>query len=198
MDTDLIREQIDRSFGDGPEHPDLEVVLARGRSSVRRRRLAAAAGGLGAAAATVVVALALAGGPPETGTAPPAAPSPSATPTVRPSAPVSEITIRPRRWPTVYVDPAVDPFDAVELRRDGTIHVSEDVTVTLVDRHPWPEPPDTRAVVLVYEQGGETHWYAGRKTGSNGTSASTTAVPGRAFEDWVAEQRAALLQGGGA
>jgi hypothetical protein len=57
-----LTEELDRSFGSGPEHRPIEDRLAAGRRLVRRRRLAT---GAGATAAVLVVggaAFALAGG----------------------------------------------------------------------------------------------------------------------------------------
>ncbi len=53
-----LREMIDQSFGDGPEHRDLNEILHAGHTAVRRRRVAGSAG----AAATVVAAAVLAAG----------------------------------------------------------------------------------------------------------------------------------------
>jgi hypothetical protein len=299
MDTD-IRDELDRSFDEGPPIDDLDLLLARGHTAVRRRRLAGIGSVLVVAGAVATVALLSSGTTQTVSPAPAGSPSTaqSATPVVpdstAPDVPGSAfvfvvpahlvfnapavtlqpggvvelepgvevvqaidgpfdrthptrsiaveyvrngstywfagafddtgarastntrakagmtfqewvdsrpltVTLNGRSWPgIVYVDPQVDPFDAVDLRADGNIYVNPDVVVTRLDQHPWPEPEGSWAVALVYEQGGETHWYAGRQTGTNGTAASTTAIPGRTFEDWVAEQQGALLQGGGA
>ena len=47
-----LQEQIERSFGDGPEQPPLDLTLAAGHRALRRRRIGAA---VAAAAAVVVV-----------------------------------------------------------------------------------------------------------------------------------------------
>lgn len=49
-----LRQTIDQSFGDGPDHRDLNEILHAGRTAVRRRRLTS---GVGAAAAVVMVAV---------------------------------------------------------------------------------------------------------------------------------------------
>src|SRR5262245_6663611 len=56
MTTDIDwREQIDRSFGDGPEHPPVGDRLAAGRQALLRRRIVASA-------AIVALAVVAAGG----------------------------------------------------------------------------------------------------------------------------------------
>jgi hypothetical protein len=207
MDTD-IRDEVERSFDEGPPVDDLDLLLTRGRAAVRRRRLAEGASLLLVAGVVAVVALVSMGGSTETSAPDPAGPpTTTVTPTSPPAVPDpiqpdvdANLTGSPSTAIArlVRTDPRVDPFDAVDLRSDGTIHVSRDVVVTRLDRHPWTESEGSRAVALVYEQGGVTHWFAGRQTGVNGTSASTPTIPARTFADWVAEQQTALHLGGGA
>jgi hypothetical protein len=286
MDID-IRDEIDRSFDEGPPIDDLDLILTRGQQVVRRRRVLGAASTTLAAALVAGIALMSTGG--DAGTAPPGpAGSATATPAVpldvvpvlpdgyvrgetsglRTGQPVSldrggVVHVRPgvtilqtvphpfgstsaaaayieggatywwagaldddgtgmststpakagmtfQEWvagrplplggkiSALHVDPDVDPYEAIDLRRDGNIYVSPDIEVTELDQHPWDEPEGSWAVTAIYEQDGETHWFAGRQTGTDGTSASTPAIAGRTFADWVAEQQAALHQGGGA
>lgn len=188
MDTDL-RNQIEASFGDGPlqEHPSL--LVERGRRALRFRRVAAGAAGAGVAAIAVGSALLLSGGPAETGSVPPAS-----RPTASDNAHPSDTT-----WPAQVSDRGSDPGDPVELGRDGRLHVSKDVTVIQLRRHPWPVPEGTHAVALSYRRDGDgtTYWYAESRTGPDGTAAGTARLKGQTFDEWVAEQGRDLLQGGG-
>jgi hypothetical protein len=57
-----LTEELDRSFGTGPEHRPVEARLSAGRRLVRRRRLATGAGAVAAALVVGGTAFALAGG----------------------------------------------------------------------------------------------------------------------------------------
>src|SRR5690242_16874291 len=103
MDTD-IREQLDRSFGDGPAHPPLERELEAGRRALRRRRT------LVTTAAAMVVAIlgtsyAVAASGPATDAGSRVAVQPTETPTPTPT-PMPTPTEEP--WtgndPVRYVD----------------------------------------------------------------------------------------------
>lgn len=85
MDIDL-RERLDASFGDGPEHSPIEGRVAAGRRALRNRRLGVAAGAVAVAAVVTIGAVTLQDSGSDRGGEPPIAPSPSETadPTVLP------------------------------------------------------------------------------------------------------------------
>src|SRR6478735_6079650 len=81
MDID-IRDEIDRSFDEGPPIGDLDLILSRGQQVVRRRRLAEGASLLLVAGVIAGIAFAASG-------TPEGSPGPAGQPTaaVRPSSP---------------------------------------------------------------------------------------------------------------
>ena len=80
MDTD-IRDEIERSFGDGPPLEDGRRVVELGHRALRRRRVAEGASMLVVAAVAVTGAVLLAGGSPERAAPPVGEPSATAAPT---------------------------------------------------------------------------------------------------------------------
>ena len=202
MDID-IRDEIDRSFGDGPPPPPYGHVLARGRQALRRRRLA----GTAAVLAAVVVtggALVAADGP-GTSTAPPpplATSSTTATPSPSPGRAPSgaRADFPPPADPTPVPDSGLPEAWGVDLQPDG-LHVAPGVTVLrFVD-----DPFRLRALgawsgaAIYRDRTGTTKWYAGYvDTGLGGAGSGVPAAnadPSN-FDDWVDEQGAVLLDHG--
>src|SRR4051812_22805510 len=82
-ETDL-RDQIERSFGEGPDLPPTRDLLVRGRRALRRRRVAEA-GSVLAVAVVAVSGFALVGGGTDRVAPHPVGPAASGTPTPGPT-----------------------------------------------------------------------------------------------------------------
>lgn len=182
MDTDL-REQLDRSFGDGPPIDDLDLLLDRGRAAVRRRRLFEGGSVLLVAAAVTVIALVSTGG-----TAPSSSPGPAGPPTST-SAPVVPDP-SPDVVPVITEDRLADRLHelaspAVALQRDGIVHVQPGVDVVRTIAHPFGEQSSSAAVEYVLD--GTTYWYVGVDTGDLILNYRTRAKAGT-FPGWVASR----------
>ncbi|MDF1605109.1 hypothetical protein [Nocardioides sp. YIM 152315] len=195
MDTD-IRDEIDRSFGDGPPTPAPELLVARGRAALHRRRLAEAGSMLVVAVIAVgATAIVTSGDGGDHGTPEPAAPSPSASastavdappPPTRPedddraaSTPVIRDRNLPLNWPL-----AAQP--------DG-LHVSPKVKILKVVDDPLHLRPDGAWSVAVSYRGarGEVTWWVGYvdKQGSGSSSSMPARFVHTDFDSWVAREK---------
>lgn len=187
-----IRDEIDRSFGSGPDtrsvDEELEELLRTGHRDLRRRRLAAVAA---AAVVAVVVggtALATAGGGSSQGA--PVAGEPSSTATTG--------TMTPS--PASEADPAPPTRKEIEkvMRRtsiaeyDGSGHLKIDPRAEVVDRidNPFGLVPPRRSVGLAVEFRGAEYWFALYED-ADGGGGGATVYSGDAkepFRAWVASQ----------
>ena len=176
-----VQDQIDRSFGAGPEHADLDQVLRAGRRSLRRRRVASA----GAVLAVALVAggvVVTAGGPDGV-----RGEEPAATPTA---------TSAPEDPAYVQVPPDRPELEGeqVVLAPDGTLYVSEDVEVLEVVENPLGLEPPRYSAGLATSAGGEERWWlleAARTSSSTSSAAARESFPdlGMCLDDQVALQR---------
>src|SRR6478735_8611118 len=182
MDTD-IRDEIERSFGDGPPGDDLTVLLDRGRRSLRRRRLAEGGSMLVAGLAVVAVAALTTGGTTDEATPPPAAP-----PTSKAADPGPTV---PDPAPDVVAlvdDPALSEGVVADLLPDG-LHVKPGLDVRRTVQNPYDLLAPERSIAIAYVVDGTTFWFAGTiETGSTG-SAVQPAMSSMSFRDWVEAQR---------
>jgi hypothetical protein len=188
-----ISEEIDRSFGSGPEQGTVSALVADGRRALRRRRLAT-----GAAAAVVAVVvggttvLASAGGGDPQGA--PLAGEPSGT-TTGAATPSPSPTAEEPAGIEVVRDPKAGMLGmAVDLRPDGTLHVAPGVQVVRIVDNPYHRKAPAISAAVVYRQDGTTFWYVGyvdRRSG--GGSANQEAMTDLSFRDWIDEQ--APIQG---
>ncbi|MFC7493120.1 MULTISPECIES: hypothetical protein [unclassified Nocardioides] len=197
MDTD-IRDEIDRSFGDGPPVTGPELLVTRGRAALRRRRLVEAGSMLAVAVIAVgATAIVTSGGGGDRATPQPAAPSPSATssdavdatpPPTRPEVPVIVDRGLPLDWPL-----AAQP--------DG-LHVSPRVKLLKVVDDPLHVRPDGGWSVAVSYRGarGEITWWVGYVDDEG--SGSSSSMPARFihtdFDSWVAREKTTFLLDGDA
>lgn len=180
-----IREELDRSFGEGPPHRDDGIVLEAGRRRLRRRRITSATG---AALAAVVVLGGVALAANDTNDArgqqdPATTPTASSTPATRPYEQVPAD------------DPALADGEQVVLAPDGTLYVRDDVEVVAVVENPMDVAPPRHSVgVATSERGQETWWLLE----SYPRGSSTSSEPARqSFPDlgmWLDDQ-VALQQG---
>ena len=182
MDTD-IRDEIERSFGDGPPGDDLTGLLDRGRRSLRRRRLAEGGSMLVAGLAVVTVAALTTGGTTDEATPPPAAP-----PTSKAADPGPTV---PDPAPDVVAlvdDPALSEGVVADLLPDG-LHIKPGLDVRRTVQNPYDLVAPERSIAIAYVEDGTTFWFAGTiETGSTG-SAVQPAMSSMSFRDWVEAQR---------
>ena len=190
MDTsDDLREELDRSFGDGPAHRPLGDRLEAGHRTLLRRRLATGAAMVAVLAVIgTVVGVTGPGGDSASRRLDPATQD-STTPAV-----TTEVqTSTPKRVPS-------DPDADVELTPSGSVVTA--VGVEVIRRIPNPlglEAPD-RSIAIAYTKRSETTWalltYEPQDDGS-ATASSASDPAGKSFatlDDWVADQ-VALQQG---
>ena len=175
MDTD-IRDELDRSFGDGPPPTAPDDLLARGHRALRRRRLAEA-GTLLAVGVLVVGGAAVATGGHEPDSAQPMAPTASGSPTPAATEPTWE--------------------DDTPIRyRDGELQIRPGVVVHERVQNPYgyQAPRLSDALDLTYE--GRRMWILA-ETGRNGFG-YTSSVPSNgwaSFRAWVDDQVGAAVPG---
>ena len=186
MDTD-IRDEIDRSFGEGPPLDDRGPLIARGHAAVRRRRLAE--GGsvlLVAAGVTVIAVLSTSGTTKSASPGPAGAPSSAVAPTPQPTpvVPDSEpdvVTVENDRLPRGI---------AVVLEPDGTVSVRPGVEVTQTIANPYHRKAPAISIALTYTWRGTTYWYSSFVDENRGSSTSSQPVmTSMSFREWVHEQR---------
>lgn len=186
MDTD-IRDEIDRSFDEGPPIDDLDLILTRGRQVVRRRRLGEAASLLVVAGVVAGIAFAVSGTPdesPQPAGQPTAAVAPSSPPVVPDVAP--EVTGPGPAWED---DTPVRYYDGALQVRDGVV-----VHKRLVNPFGYELPDLSDALDLTY-QGQRTWVLAEYRKGGSGYSATAPSNGWASFSDWVASQVGAAQPG---
>ncbi len=176
MDTD-IRDEIDRSFGDGPpvDHATRSVEL--GRRALRRRRVAAGTAGVAAAVVLGSVAWAI---PQGSGTStPPVTSSPTRHPT--------PTTVEPTTPPEFFLHdlPATfDPQDGSLIVRPGwrvLDRVEKPFTVAPLSASGVP----AKSLGVVATNGSETQWLLmAWWPGDGGTSSTYNDPAGHGFESF--------------
>ena len=174
MDTD-IRDELDRSFGDGPPAPPPGELLARGHRALRRRRLAGA-GTLLVAAAVVVGGAAIATGGSDPDSATPIATVPATT-SPSASAPGWEDDT-----PVRYLD------GELQIRPGVVVHQHLD------NPYGYAPPNLSDALDLTYQ--GQRMWLlAEYRGGGSGYSATAPSNGWASFRDWVADQVGTAVPG---
>ena len=203
-----IRDEIDRSFGPGPDDDaDLGELLVAGRRALLRRRLTVGAGALATAAILGGTTWAATGAGGDRADDVPVATSPghpsgvaspsdpatttsttaSATPSATPGRPAADVGRKPTRkqYQHVVVDLMLVGYD-----EHGRVVV--DPRATVVDRVDNPfhlEPPQDSVAVAVRFQG-SVWWYATSYAG-DGSSNSTVTWAGNydgSFTSWARGQ----------
>ncbi len=160
MDTD-IRDEIERSFDEGPPIDDLDLLLIRGHAAVRRRRLAEGGSVLLVAAAITVAALVTGGSSGTTSPAPVDTPTASTLPTPVVPDP-TELDVVPSTAPTAVLEPG-----PVEIVEDPTLPRAEPIRLVppnAVHHRPGVQveqvlhEPDSPLAVQ-YTLDGQTWWF---------------------------------------
>lgn len=163
MDTD-IRHELDRSFGEGPAHPPVEVPLAAGRRALRRRRAL-----VGAAAAGVMVVAGASYAVAGSGSAPDA------------------------DRPIVAVEPSAtpEPWQRAEIVRytGDELEVRPGVTVHEHLPNPFDHAAPDLSDALDVTWRGQRIWVLTERLEGRTSVAETGESPGWAsFEAWVSDQ----------
>lgn len=181
-----LQEELDRSFGQGPVLPPVDVHVVAGRRAVRRRRVGRAA--IGVAAATVLVASWYAVAPTTRGADlrgndPASTTSASPTPSEGPSAEVVE-----RTW------------SKGELIRyvGGQLEVRPGVTVHERIENPHGYEPPGLSDALDVTWNGQRLWLMIEKGPSDQGTSSSSSTPSNGwagFADYVADQVVVTGQG---
>ncbi len=176
-----ISDEIDASFGAGPEEGPVHALVAEGHRALRRRRLATTA--TGALVAVVVVsgvAFASVGGRDNAGPDRDVAATPTATETPTPYEPTRrEVNRALRMRLAAYGD-------------DGGGRLVIDDRARVVQRiaNPYDIAAPGKSVALVLEFRRTTYWFTmyRRPDGSSGWSSMWSGDADQSFEDWVAER----------
>ena len=169
----LLQQEIERSFGDGPEHRPVELRVEAGRRALRRRRVAATAAALGVV--TVLGIGYVAVGPGTSGRAngliavdPTPTPSPS-----EPTAP--EGGTWEDNTPVRYVD--------------GELEIREGVVVHERIENPYDYEPPRVSDALDLTFDGQRLWLVvDGKRNSYGYSSTVPSNGWASFADWVSDQ----------
>lgn len=172
-----LTEELDRSFGSGPEHRPIEDRLVAGRRLIRHRRTTASAAAL-AVIAVVASGVALTG-----------ADDPSSDPGI--AEPPSE-------------EPSDDGFrlgrgERIGLTPDGTLLVRDGVEVLEEVENPLGYSPPDHSLGVVYRFESTTYWALTTIEPTGNHFAATTATDGAGksfptFQYWL-DDRVALQQG---
>jgi len=187
MDIDL-RERLDASFGDGPEHRTLETRVTAGRRALRTRQLGVAAGAVAAAAVVTIGVVAMQDSSDDRSDKTPVAPSPSETadPTVLP---VDD------SWRAGCGHAGQDTCEAlltelppVLILEDGTAaRITDDVQIFQGVDDPVSTPAVESVAVETQFQGLTRWWLVSRQ--ANGTVVAEQMDPALSsvgFDEWVA------------
>ena len=153
-----LTEELERSFGNGPEHRPIEDRLVAGRRLVRRRRVAASAAALATAAVLGTVGVALGAGD---GT----------------SADTSVATQHPD-------EPEFMPGVHVRLDRDGTSSPDRG-SGSCEGREPREVTPPDYSLGVVYTFEGDTYWALVETSGSS-SEVARQSFP--TFDYWLADE----------
>lgn len=201
MDTD-IRDEIDRSFDEGPPIDDLDLLLDRGRAAVRRRRLAEGASLLLVAGVVTVISLVSTGG--STGSTSPG-PAVSPTASFTPSSPPVVPDDRPDLVTPEGEWPGQVDLDLVEFAGGDTEQLQPSGSATILEQRAHPKLPDSfatsqdRSAVAEVRFEGE-RWYvlARRLPGSPPQYIAVSAKDGGpTLDDFLTMARERYAEGGG-
>lgn len=178
---DMLQEKLDRSFGDGPPLPPIDIYVVAGRRALRRRRVASGAVGLAAAAVLVTGWYAVSPGSPVGADRLAGDPTPSATPS----------TTEPTEDPST--DPAETPWPRGELIRyvDGELEVRPGVIVHEHIRNPYDLEPPSLSDALDVTWKGQRQWLMIEKRPKPLGISSSSSEPSNgwaSFADYVADQ----------
>jgi hypothetical protein len=176
-----LQDQIERSFGDGPPFPPVEVRVAAGRRALVRRRAATGVAGLAAAALLAIGWYAVSPGEPR-GTSGPAT-NPTTSDTHGASA-----------------DPSERPWQRGVLIRyvDGALQVRPGVKVHEHIPNPYSLEPPSRSDALDITWDGHRQWLMiERRPEPQGVSYSSSEPTNgwASFADYVADQVAVGVGG---
>jgi hypothetical protein len=188
MDTE-IRDEIERSFGDGPPTEDLGLLLETGRAAVRRRRLVEGGSLLLVAAGVAVIAL-LSTGNGAGSTAPSPAATPRATQAAEAATP-DPTPVVPDDRPDVVTteDPDLPAGEPVSLEPDGTVGVRPGVEVVRTIAHPYGDKALTASAAVEYTWRGTTYWFVGYVEDGSSGAAVQPVLSTMSFRAWIHEQR---------
>ena len=178
---DMLHEELDRSFGDGPPLPPVASHLAAGRRALRRRRLASGVTGVAAAAVLATGWYAGLPGTP-TGSGLPAA-GPSSATTVSPPEATQDPT----------TDPTKVPWQRGELIRyvEGKLDIRPGVIVHEHIPNPYGFVPPKLSDALDVTWKGNRQWLMIEKYPKPRGIASSSSTPSNgwaSFADYVADQ----------
>ena len=176
-----IQDEIDASFGAGPDEGPVHAILADGHRALRRRRLATS----GAAALVAVVlgasAVFAAGGGGDTagGRDPEVAGSPSATSAPETSGPTRKEVSRALG------------MHLADYGDDGRLAIDSRARVVQRLDNPYDIAAPGKSAAVVLEFRGATYWFAMylRADGSGGGSSTWSGDSDQSFVDWVYRER---------
>jgi len=182
MDTDL-RDELDRSFGDGPPIDNTATLLDQGHRALRRRRVAAGIAALAAVAVVGTGAYAVTPGDPLGVRTDHVAVDPTTTP------------------PSPSQTPDAEPWGKAETVRysaDGQLEVRPGVVVHERIENPYDYTPPQRSDALDLTFDGHRVWtIVELRRGELETSESTPSNGWASFADYVADQSGATIERGG-
>lgn len=189
MDTD-IRDEIERSFGDGPPTEDLDLLLETGRAAVRRRRVVEGGSLLLVAAALTVAAL-LSTGNGAGRTSPDPAGQPRATQAAEPSTSPETPVVPDGSHPDVIttVDPDLPADSPVSIEPDGTVGVRPGVDIVTTIAQPFDDKSLTASAALEYTWRGTRYWFVGYVQEGGGGTSVQPVLSTMSFRAWIREQR---------
>ena len=160
-------EQLDASFGDGPEHRPVATHLQAGRRAARRRTVATAVAAVSAAAVIATGALVVTGGG-ET-----RAVDPAQTPTDAPSSPAA----------------STEEQDPVGYDDEGRLVYAEGVEVVQhIDNPLHRTPPRASDGVELRVDGETSYWLLERRRDGYMASSDPAGKNVASLEDWLAFQ----------
>lgn len=193
MDTDT-RDEIERSFGDGPPLTGDAELMTRAHRALRWRR------GAELTAGALVAVVALSGAVLLTGGDDSAEPAPLGPPATHAAAPPASATAAAADKPVIE-DPRLSDEMPVDARPDG-LHIAPGVEIHRLVDDPWDVRRDGGwSVAVAYSAPDEPMtWYAGYVDADHGgASAGMPAdqVGDLDFEAWVEEQRVIYDSGSG-
>ncbi|HYF71577.1 MAG TPA: hypothetical protein VD864_02085, partial [Nocardioides sp.] len=201
MDTH-IRDEIERSFGDGPPLPTHDDLMRRARGSLRRRRLAEAGSTLAVALVAVTGVTLLGSGDGGDASQLPASRAPAAP---RTSAAATQQPVFPPERPgdgtgvPVIRDPRLPADTPVDVQADG-LHVSPDVEVERLLDDPWGvrSDGDWSVAVAYTAPGAPLTWWVGYLGADGSASAASIAAAysrGLGFSAWAVAQGVGVRAG---
>jgi hypothetical protein len=173
-----ISDEIDASFGTGPEEGPVHALVTEGHRALRRRRLVSA--GTGALVAVIVggsAVYASGGGDTAGGPGPDVAVHPTATETATPFEPTRK-----------QVNRALD-LRLAEYDDSGRVVVDDRARVVQRITNPYDIAAPGKSVAFVLEFGRATYWFRmyRQADGSSHWASIWSGDADRSFEDWVAE-----------